>query len=66
MERHSEHRADGRTAAEVEQGVQLSFDEGVTSALEYMLTHGVPRPIAMRVLSSPECIRRRERLLAAS
>jgi hypothetical protein len=62
---HDEHRADGRTAAQVEQGVQRALDEGVTSALEFMLTHGVPRPIAMRVLGSPSCIRQREPLAAA-
>jgi hypothetical protein len=49
----AEARANWRLAQCVETGVKVSLADGVTPALEFMLKCGVPRAIAMRVLSGP-------------
>lgn len=49
----AEARADMRMARCVEKGVKVSMADGVTPALEFMLECGVPRQVAMRVLSGP-------------
>jgi hypothetical protein len=54
-------RADWRTAQCVDKGVRLSLADGITRALEFMLQRGVPRDVAMRVLSGPRFIRHRMR-----
>ena len=54
-------RADWKTAQCVETGVQVSLADGVTEALEFMLESGVPRQVAVRVLSAPRFIRHRRR-----
>lgn len=56
----AEARADSRTARCVDTGVRLSMADGVTPALEFMLKCGVPRQVAMRVLSGPRFGRRPE------
>ena len=48
-----EARGNWRLARCVDTGVKLSMADGVTPALEFMLKCGVPREVAMRVLSGP-------------
>jgi hypothetical protein len=48
-----ERRHDGPVEA-VDTGLTLAAEEGVGPALEFMLTHGVDRLTALRVLSGPE------------
>ncbi|WP_338770270.1 hypothetical protein [Massilia sp. METH4] len=48
-----EARTNWRMAQCVETGVRVSLADGVTPALEFMLRCGVPREVAMRVLSGP-------------
>jgi hypothetical protein len=50
-------RTDVRTAYFVEQGLKLCKRHGVHPALSFMETAGVPRPVALRVLCSPEHFR---------
>ncbi|GGX88610.1 hypothetical protein GJV26_10655 [Massilia dura] len=56
-EHFAEARADSRMAQCVDTGVKVSMADGVTPALEFMLKSGVPREVAMRVLSGPRFIR---------
>ena len=53
-----ERRHDG-PAAEVDTGLAVADYEGVGPALEFMLTHGVDRNTALRVLAGPEFHRSR-------
>jgi hypothetical protein len=48
-----EARIDWRLAQCVDTGVKVSLADGVTPALEFMLNCGVPRQVAIRVLSGP-------------
>jgi hypothetical protein len=50
---YDEARSDSRMAQCVDTGVKVSMADGVTPALEFMLRCGVPRDVAMRVLSGP-------------
>jgi hypothetical protein len=63
MDNHpiDEPRADWRTACCVATGVRLSRADGITQALEFMVRSGVPREVAMRVLSGPRFARDRDR-----
>ncbi len=54
-----EARADWHMAQSVDKGVKVSLADGVTRALEFMLKRGVPRQVAMRVLSGPRFVRHR-------
>ncbi|QGZ40950.1 hypothetical protein IP92_03746 [Pseudoduganella flava] len=58
---NDEPRADWRMACCVATGVRLSRADGVTQALEFMVRSGVPRDIAVRVLSGPRFARDRDR-----
>lgn len=57
----NEVRTDLVTASHVEQGLALSMQQGVNPALQFMEQRGVPRPVALRVLCSPEHFRKRDR-----
>ena len=48
-----ERRHDGPVEA-VDTGLKVADHEGVGPALEFMLTHGVDRNTALRVLAGPE------------
>lgn len=48
-----ERRHDGPVQA-VDTGLDVASKEGVGPALEFMLTHGVDRGTALRVLAGPE------------
>lgn len=50
---YDEARSDWRMAQCVDTGLRVSMADGVTPALEFMLKCGVPREVAMRVLSGP-------------
>lgn len=54
-------RADGFTAARVDEALRIANTDGVHPALEYMQLAGVPRQTALRVLCSPQMHRQRER-----
>jgi hypothetical protein len=54
-----ERRHDGPADA-VDNGLALAAHEGVGPALDFMLTHGVDRNIALRVLAGPQFHRHRE------
>ncbi len=54
-------RADGFTAARVDEAIRIADTDGVNPALEYMEEAGIPRWTALRVLCSPLMHRRRER-----
>lgn len=49
----AEARADILMARCVDTGLKVSMADGVTPALEFMLKCGVPREVAMRVLTGP-------------
>jgi hypothetical protein len=53
-----ERRHDGPVEA-VDTGLTVADHEGVGPALEFMLTHGVDRNTALRVLAGPEFHRSR-------
>lgn len=53
-----ERRHDGPAEA-VDTGLAVADHEGVGPALEFMLTHGVDRNTALRVLAGPEFHRSR-------
>lgn len=54
----SDARTDFRTAYFVEQGLKLCKRQGMNPALSFMESAGVPRPVALRVLCSPEHFRK--------
>jgi hypothetical protein len=54
----SDARTDFTTAYFVEQGLKLCKRQGVNPALSFMESAGVPRPVALRVLCSPEHFRK--------
>jgi len=56
-----EERADWRLAHCVVTGMRLSLADGITQALDFMVRSGVPRQVAMRVLSGPRFVRQRDR-----
>jgi hypothetical protein len=60
-ESSNEVRTDVVTASHVEQGLALCMQQGVNPALQFMEQRGVPRPVALRVLCSPEHFRKRDR-----
>jgi hypothetical protein len=57
----NEVRTDLVTADHVEQGLALCMRQGVNPALQFMEQRGVPRPVALRVLCSPQHFRQRDR-----
>lgn len=54
-------RTDKVTAGQVDEGLKLCARYGVHPALLFMEQVGVPRPVALRVLCSPEHYRQRDR-----
>jgi len=54
-------RTDLITAGQVDQGLKLCARYGIHPALLFMEQVGVPRPVALRVLCSPEHFRQRDR-----
>jgi len=54
-------RADSYTAARVNDALTILRTNGMPPALEFMQLVGVPRSVAMRVLSLPEQQRRGDR-----
>lgn len=54
-------RTDLITAGQVDEGLKLCARYGVHPALLFMEQVGVPRPVALRVLCSPEHFRQRDR-----
>ena len=54
-------RADSYTAARVNDALGILRKDGMHPALEFMQLVGVPRRVAMRVLSSPHLHRQRDR-----
>jgi hypothetical protein len=56
-----EPRTDAHLSDQIDRALQLARTEGIGSALDFMLTIGVPRPVALRVLTSPSLLRRHER-----
>lgn len=54
-------RADGFTAARVDEALRIATTDGVHPALEYMQLAGVPRHTALRVLCAPSLHRQSER-----
>lgn len=54
-------RIDRVTAVKVEQGLQISFAEGLDPALQFFERTGVARTVALRVLCSPQYFRYRDR-----
>lgn len=63
MVEHSSNdaRTDVVTAGRVEEGLKLSARYGLHPALLFMEQVGVPRPVALRVLCSPDHYRQRDR-----
>lgn len=54
-------RTDRTTAGIVDTGLHICSRQGLNPALEFLQQAGVPRPLALRVLCSPEHFRKRER-----
>ena len=54
-------RIDQATAHIVDAGLRICSQHGVNSALQFLDLAGVPRPVALRVLCSPDHFRTRER-----
>jgi hypothetical protein len=54
-------RIDRTTAHIVDAGLHLCSRQGLNPALEFLQQAGVPRPVALRVLCSPDHFRKRER-----
>lgn len=54
-------RHDARLSDNVEQALKIVRADGVGPALDFMQSAGVPRPIALRVLCSPQHYRMAER-----
>ena len=54
-------RSDLTTARQVDEGLKLCARYGIHPALLFMEQVGVPRPVALRVLCSPEHFRQRDR-----
>lgn len=54
-------RTDFVTASRVDEGLKLSARYGLHPALLFMEQMGVPRPVALRVLCSPDHYRQRDR-----
>lgn len=54
-------RTDLITAGQVDEGLKLCARYGIHPALLFMEQVGVPRPVALRVLCSPEHFRQRDR-----
>ena len=48
-------------AEQIDHALRIAGTSGVGPALEVMLTVGVPRQVALRVLGSPKLQRRRDR-----
>lgn len=55
---HDDARTDRTTAYFVEQGLKLCGRQGVHPALLFMEQAGVPGPVALRVLCSPDHFRK--------
>lgn len=60
-QRRNDARTDFTTANQVDEGLKLSTRYGIHPALLFMEQVGVPRPVALRVLCSPEHFRQRDR-----
>jgi len=58
-------RKDRLTAARVDAGLHICSEQGLHPALQYLEQAGVPRPVALRVLCSPDHFRQRERRKSA-
>lgn len=56
-----EPRTNDSLTSTVQRGVELTKIEGVGPGLAFMEEAGVPRPVALRVLGSPENCRHGER-----
>lgn len=54
-------RKDRVMAARVDAGLHICSEHGLHPALQFLEQVGVPRPVALRVLCSPELYRQRER-----
>jgi hypothetical protein len=54
-------RTDQTTASHVEDALRLCARQGIHPALLLMEQQGVPRPVALRVLCSPELFRKQDR-----
>jgi len=54
-------RKDRATAQIVDAGLHICGQHGVNPALDFLEEAGVPRPVALRVLCSPDHFRKRER-----
>lgn len=54
-------RMDRATAQLVDAGLHICTQHGLNPALEFLVQAGVPKPIALRVLCSPDHFRKRER-----
>lgn len=63
---HNDARSDRTTAYFVDQGLKLCTRHGVHPALLFMEQAGVPRPVALRVLCSPDHFRKAEETSRAS
>jgi hypothetical protein len=60
-QRRNDARMDVVTANQVDEGLKLCSRYGIHPALLFMEQVGVPRPVALRVLCSPEHFRQRDR-----
>ena len=58
-------RKDRVMAARVEAGLHICSQQGLHPALQFLELAGVPRPVALRVLCSPQFFRQRERRQSA-
>jgi len=58
-------RTDRATASRVDEALALCARQGIHPALLLMEQTGVPRPVAIRVLCSPDYLRKQERRKAA-
>ena len=54
-------RADLATAARVDQGLRIYFQQGLHPAMTFFEEAGVPRAVALRALCSPDHFRQRDR-----
>lgn len=59
-------RSNTTMAEQVDHALRIARCSGVGPALEVMLTVGVPRQVALRVLASPAHHRRHDRRIARS
>ena len=54
-------RIDRKTAFLVDAGLHICSQQGLNPALEFLQQAVVPKPVALRVLCSPDHFRKRER-----